>query len=184
MADRNIKKVSLDNRGLTLIELIITMAVSGIVVLIIIGFIDAGIKAYTKANGEVGMQMEAQTVLNQLEDLLLEASYIETVTIAYNKKACIIYNADSADMIIHDSGEEKLYYMDKVPFDQLEDLTGITYNDKENLMGIHVKSFHITREELKKQKNRLTLELSFTLDNRINQYNKQIVLRNQMKKPE
>ncbi|MGB4659534.1 MAG: prepilin-type N-terminal cleavage/methylation domain-containing protein, partial [Mobilitalea sp.] len=82
-----------DNRGLTLIELIIAMAISSIVIGMVIVIISAGSRNFNIAQNEVDIQMEAQTVVNQIEDTIIEASWIEEKSISADVKAYIIYTS-------------------------------------------------------------------------------------------
>jgi prepilin-type N-terminal cleavage/methylation domain-containing protein len=66
-----------DNRGFSLIELIITIAISVFVLGILASFLWQSSNYYRRSNEEVTLQMEAQTILNQLKDLIVEADCVE-----------------------------------------------------------------------------------------------------------
>lgn len=67
----------MDNKGFTLVELMISMAISVIVIASIAYFMNYSSKNYKSANDEVILQTEAQAILNQLNDLIIEASNVK-----------------------------------------------------------------------------------------------------------
>ena len=67
------KKQKSDQRGFTLIELIVTIMIMSIVMVAAAGFIIAAANSYRVANIELELQTEAQAAMNQLNDILIEA---------------------------------------------------------------------------------------------------------------
>lgn len=63
-----------DNRGFTLVELIITMAVMTIVAGAIGVLMMQGSKSYSSAKSELDLQMESQTLLAQLNTMIMESN--------------------------------------------------------------------------------------------------------------
>lgn len=62
-----------DQRGFTLVELIVAILIMSIVMLAAAGFIVSAANSYRVSNIEIELQMEAQTAVNQLNDILIEA---------------------------------------------------------------------------------------------------------------
>lgn len=65
-----------DNRGLTLVELMISIAISAIVLASLALFMSYTSRNYRRASEEVSLQMEAQTVLNQLDSMIMESTNV------------------------------------------------------------------------------------------------------------
>ena len=71
------KKQKSDQRGFTLIELIVTIMIMSIVMVAAAGFIITAANSYRVANIELELQTEAQAAMNQLKDILIEAKRYE-----------------------------------------------------------------------------------------------------------
>ena len=56
-----------DNRGVTLVELLISFAILGIVSAVIAGFITTSSNTYSTLTTEVNLQYESQMAMNQLQ---------------------------------------------------------------------------------------------------------------------
>ena len=69
-----INKIQNNNSGLSLIELIITVAMLAIVGSIIAAFVATSSKTYTRVSAEVDIQEEAQLTVNQIKDLVIDAN--------------------------------------------------------------------------------------------------------------
>ena len=61
------------NSGFTLVELVIVMAIMGILGLAVAGFIGTSTKQYKYASKDVDLQYEAQLTMNQIGDLIIDA---------------------------------------------------------------------------------------------------------------
>lgn len=63
-----------DNRGFTLVELIVSVAILAIVMLAAFGFMLAGIKSYTSIDTRITRQFKAQLAVNQVGDSLMNCN--------------------------------------------------------------------------------------------------------------
>lgn len=63
-----------DQRGFTIVELLIAIAILSIVVMSVCGFILVGSKSYASANSDINVQQEAQLSLNQMSDVLIDTT--------------------------------------------------------------------------------------------------------------
>lgn len=66
----------LNNDGMTLIEMLVAMLASLIVISAVGQFMSTGSSQYKNADDEVTLQMEAQTVINQISDMMLEGNNV------------------------------------------------------------------------------------------------------------
>ena len=62
-----------DHRGMSLVELVVSLLIASVVVIAIGGFLSVGTKSYLMTNTETQLQKESQIALNQIEDLMLVA---------------------------------------------------------------------------------------------------------------
>lgn len=96
------------NKGFSLVELLVAMAVLSIVMIEVFNVMSNSSKLYIKGSSEIGLQSEAQQVILQLEDLLVDCTGVvapdhelanaETFTISSNSVNYIInYVRDPAD---------------------------------------------------------------------------------------
>lgn len=87
-----------DNRGISLVELIVTMAIAVIVGGAILGFIMTSSNQYRNANAEVNLQYEAQLAMNQIGDLLMNATNGVTYTeVSADERNLYVYNRNTDD---------------------------------------------------------------------------------------
>lgn len=120
-----------DNRGLSLIEIMVAVAVMAIAGIAIAGFMVTGARSYTTTSSEINLQYEAQIAMNQIGDFLIDAT--EGVTyeadgavlvkddpaVDYAQKNLYIYSSRKdaagaityyADVITWKKADQKLYY--------------------------------------------------------------------------
>lgn len=71
-----------NQKGFTLVELIIAVAILAIVTLAVCGFIVVGSKSYTSANTDIMLQQEAQLALNQISDVIIDTTDSITYSIS------------------------------------------------------------------------------------------------------
>lgn len=169
------------NKGMTLLELVISMTISIIVVLMIISFISAAFRIFRKTNDQVNLQMEAQTSMNQLVNLIMEAKAVseETVIQPDTDIRYRINNLEGFYAVIWRVDYHKLYlYKMDEPMINLEDITFDTEQnfDQEYLMAEYVDDFSITSDA--DHSDLKTLSIHMTLGKEEYEISKQITLRN------
>ena len=135
---------SLGNKGITLIEIILTTAVSMTVILAITIFMTTGNKSYNEAKKSLNLQAEAQILMNQICDKILEANCIDDYN--FEKRECAFYQVNENTKQIEDmvvlwyDGESNLYSFKEKP------KTGEFKPDEKNLLARHVKTIDIKRD--------------------------------------
>jgi type II secretory pathway pseudopilin PulG len=142
-----------NNKGMTLLELIVSMAISIIVVLMIVSFINSSFRVFRGTNDLVQLQMEAQTSINQLVNLAMEAKAISNETVILADKD-IRYQIDRIDLagyhdyaVIWRMDYKKLYLVELAPpFNDLGDISfdSEEHFDREYLLAEYVEEFSIT----------------------------------------
>lgn len=73
------EKMKQDNRGLTLIELIIAITVTSIILGAIILFMQSAVRSYETATNTIDLQMESHVMMEQLGAWIMEGNRIEVV---------------------------------------------------------------------------------------------------------
>lgn len=136
--------ISKDNKGASLIELIIALAISSIIILMILFLINNASKSFRKTNNDVNLQIEAQTILNQLSNLAMEATDMEAyLDISYEKRFIFKYKDDEYYTIIH-----KDTYLYQVATDDPEQAKlPSLYNKEQHLLAEYVQDLNITPNE-------------------------------------
>ena len=86
------------NKGFTLIELLVTIAILSIVLTGVTTIMVTGSKSFTKGNADANMQSQAQLIVNQIEDMVIDTNggvdYIDNG----GSREFVLYNAfDAAD---------------------------------------------------------------------------------------
>lgn len=154
-------KAKRNNKGYTLVELLITLAIFGIIMLGIAMIMRTTSISYLNGSSEVAMQTEVQIVANQLEELLVDATtdFTGVYTDASGRKCCSVVSNGYQHWIVYDEAEQELLY-DVVA-------AGNGYSEEDlSLMAEYVSDFDITGwEELSASPsdecdNKVTIEIA------------------------
>lgn len=116
----------LNNRGLSLVELICAMAILSIIGTIVGGILVVSAKSYDTGINEAELQQEAQMVVNQINDLVIDTTATESVT--FDGTTLTIPEGTKTHYVKYDAAAKKLYYScdgGEIAGDQLM-ATGIT----------------------------------------------------------
>ena len=146
-------KTRKNNRGFTLVELMVSMVILGIIALAASAFMVAGTKTYSSLNYAVRLQYEAQLVMAQLQEYTVDC----TKGIAWDaaKKTLYIANEDSdpdtddavIHMFVHDAAEgaQNIVYkrIDCEHSTFVEQIDSTTSFAVDALMAEHVKSMNV-----------------------------------------
>lgn len=188
-----------NNKGLTLVELIITIAIVGIVSGSIVGFMVTGANGYTRTNSDVNLQYEVQLTMNQLQDMIIDAdkgityergSEITTETVLEDSlgsiteedikvKRIIIYNRSNAYKIEWNKEEQKLYYY-KYELTESGGVISLNPITGPILMADYVSGMGVNLTRLSAD-NIARIDLDFTLGTRNYSTYSNITLRNRVR---
>ena len=99
-----------DNRGLTLVELLCSIAILSVLAVAVGSVLVVSAKNYQRGTSEINLQQEAQLTANQIADLIIDTTAplqydADTDTLTVNK-AGVEYQ------VTYEAGEQKLYYSD------------------------------------------------------------------------
>lgn len=101
----------LDNKGLTLVELVCSMAILSVIGMVISSVLIVSADSYDRSNSEVKVQQEAQLVANQIDDLLIDA----TADVHFDpSNATLTIKQGSVTHTVVQEGDELYYEKDGV----------------------------------------------------------------------
>jgi type II secretory pathway component PulJ len=142
---------------MTLIELMIAISISAIIIVMIATFINAAAHSFRRVNEEVNLQMEAQTVVNQLTELMLEAKTVsrrgDTPTVE-DKRFVIEGAVNYAVIFIYE--EKKLYL---VPVTEGDNPETIGFTEEDNLLAEYIEEFSIDDLDAKHRVKNIVLHM-------------------------
>ncbi|SFR68420.1 PilW family protein [Anaeromicropila populeti] len=111
--------MKLNQKGFSIVELLIAMALTSIILTGIIYFVSTGSRTASMAENDVELQSEAQIIMTHITNIVLEGNYAEiipTVT-SHNDSMLRVYYFDTATktsirekFFIFKESEEKIYY--------------------------------------------------------------------------
>lgn len=164
-----------DNKGFSLIELIIAISISVFVLGIVASFLWQSTNYYRRSSEDISLQMEAQTILNQLKDLIVEAD-------------CVAFDNTVAPTVLRlQHGSELLYeisfnYTEKTLYfiKGIKEADGTISRTLPRLFGQYVEYFHVSDTS----DGDSSIMVSFTLQGEYTKYEVKeslVNLRNQIK---
>ncbi|PXV93319.1 prepilin-type N-terminal cleavage/methylation domain-containing protein [Lachnotalea glycerini] len=188
-----------NNKGLTLIELIVAIAIVGIVSVSIVSFMVMGANSYKKANSDINLQYEAQLTMNQLQDMVIDADKgityerkgeTETENVLDDSsgsiakediktKSIMIYNQNNAYKIEWNREEKKLYYY-KYMLVESGGVIALSQTAGPALMADYISGMQVNLNRLSTDRV-VRIDLDFTLGTKNYSTYSNITLRNQVK---
>lgn len=179
-----------NNGGFSLVELLIAMAILGVVSLVIYSFMNTGARFYQRTSADADIQSEAQLVANTISDLIVDCevniSYDKEVsngsaggTLSFSERVLEISNSDYQFLVFRE--DDNLFYLERRP-----DPSNLTqyeaYNvDNSQLLAQNVTEFEVdlTRVSGKGNgKNIVTFYMTYEKGGRSYSGNYQVNLRN------
>ncbi|NLP15564.1 MAG: hypothetical protein GX379_00780 [Clostridiales bacterium] len=163
--------ISRDNKGASLLELIIAMMIAAIILSMIFLFINSASKGFRKTNDNVNLQIEAQTIINQLSNLVMESSEMEIYEeIPEEKRYIFKYGMDEYYTVI--SRESLLYQVFTTDYEQAKTAP---YTKEEHLLAEYVQSLDITKTSGNRA---VDIDLRLSLGNDNERLTKKVKFRN------
>lgn len=95
-----------NEKGLTLIELLLSVAIFGLVMVSLFSFMTIISRQYSKANTEVNVQNEVQTLTNHLQNIITSAD----TNIGLSGDKLFMIDVSEFEVIEYDSANECIYY--------------------------------------------------------------------------
>lgn len=137
-----------NNKGFTLIEVLVALAVSSVVITIVIAFISQGSRFYKTQSNTINLQNELQETSNVITDTLQEATYL---SITSNSKNLEVYTGsykivEGKKLFINEKGSSRyilrdgsgIYIYDKADTQYITDKDKPGYRYSNNIEAITV----------------------------------------------
>lgn len=132
------------DKGMTLVELIIAFAISSVVILMVMTLLNTVLHGFTRTSDDVNLQMEAQTVLNQISNLAIQAVEIKPLededSDGEESRYLIDGYGETDHVIVYAQNDHKLYL---VTLSEGETAETTGYTVKENLLAEYVEGFEM-----------------------------------------
>lgn len=189
---RKINGRKLNNLGFTMVEILIAMAILGVVSLTIYSFMMTGSRFYQRSSADADIQSEAQLVANAISDLIIDCevniSYDEQISNSVNGSGGNVYaqgktleisNTNYQFLIFHDG--KRLFYLERRP-DPANPSVYEAYNiDNAELLAENITAFNVDLSRVSGQgkgKNIVTFTMTYESGGRSYSGNYQVNLRN------
>jgi prepilin-type N-terminal cleavage/methylation domain-containing protein len=142
------EKLGNDNRGLSLVELLVSVAILSVVLVMTFGFVIVSTNQYHKGNRDANLSNETQLLVARLEDLLLNAGYVTvdaSGSTTSDELSVYEYVSDTEYRFTHiypDSTSQKLYYQVSL-YKQQADGTWEWSDDPAEVVSDYVDGFTV-----------------------------------------
>ncbi len=147
-----------NNKGFTLVELLVTLGIAGIVITLIFNFLIINLKTFNQSSDEIALQEESQRIMNKIIEIGMESTKVK------------IDKQNGVEKIIFINKEEEKSYEEKFTLSE----NVLKYNGEQ--IGKNIKYITITpvsnekgikiKIGLEKNKAKLDLENQFLLRNK------------------
>ncbi|MFV0465091.1 MAG: PilW family protein [Lachnospiraceae bacterium] len=177
-----------NNKGISLIELIVAVSMVAIVGGALLSFIVTSTNMYKRQNSEISLQEEAQLAVNQVENLIINATngvrFLEVSDAGsglVTERTLYMYNKETGGNIVTKiswmTSTKQLLYS---TYQYTTDISGadiLTPIITDELMAEYVNSFSVDLSDLE-SRNLIKLSLDFLFDSRNYKTDKDIKIRN------
>lgn len=187
------KMKKMNNHGFSLVEILIAMAILGVVSLTIYSFMMQGSRFYGKQYADADIQSEAQLVANTIADLIVDCevniSYDNEISNSINPggssvvyaegKALEISNSDYQFVIFHNGSN--LFYLERRPSASDPSVYEAYNIDNAELLAENITAFDVDLSRVSgkgKGKNIVTFSMTYESTGRSYSGNYQVNLRN------
>ena len=169
MGYRGIKKTKKDNRGFTLVEVLVAVALVAVVGTAVFGFMTVGARTFSTTSSDVNLQSESQLAFNQMQDIIIDTaigidygylpdgsildaqdyrsytgSWVTSIPAgtACAAKKLVMYNIDRVYEITWVGDEERLYYTEYSAHDENGEVVRDSVVDGPALMAEYISDFN------------------------------------------
>jgi prepilin-type N-terminal cleavage/methylation domain-containing protein len=169
-----------NNRGFTLVELIVSVAILGVIAMAAAGFLVTGTRVYRSVNYSLRLQYESQLAMAQVEDYMLDCSDGAAWSVEDADGSGVLYLVDvesgvqTAHVFRYDAGEGCIYFGTQAASSSLDSQTAAA-----DLLAEHVQAMSVSFSGTDAgQADEAAVTLTFSRDNKTYTGTQTIALRN------
>lgn len=172
-----------NDRGYSLVELIVAIAIFAVVGIAVFGFMTYSSNNYRRTNTDIKLQYEQQLAVNQVRDLIVEST--SAIYFDESSKTLAIYSLGTSDAgnvvypvtkVAFDAAEKKLYFGKKT-FDTKDSISYAAITDTQ-LLAENVDSFEVDLSKVKRDK--VTFKITFLVQDKSQEVTEVVALRNRL----
>lgn len=183
-------KKAANNKGFSLIELIISIAILGVVAVAALGFMVSGTRGFSSVSSNVSLQYKSQLAMNYIQEYVIDCNtgicfddntlYVldaETVTDEETGDDVVVYTAHVFKYV---GSDKAIYYMKSIATPQATGEYSFTVSDPDPLTDLltdGVSSFSVAFSGTE-QVSEATVSIDFFIRNRTYSGTQTIALRN------
>ena len=163
-----------NNKGITLVELIITFTILAVVSLMIVRFVNASANTYGRVSADVGLQYESQLAMAQLREYVIDCNG----AIAFQNGTLYVLNRDDAGNLtahLFRYVQKELYYGKTAVND-----AGGYMDDAPDLLAKKVSAFSVTPQLTGEKATSVTIAVAFADAGKSYAAEETIALRNEV----
>ena len=188
---RSIKRLNINNKGFSLVELIIAIAILAVVSAIILTFMNTSSNIFRRTSADVDIQTEAQMVANSISDLVIDCERTvleEKVSLAgvpgvsdartYDKSnSFVVLNDENKYYIFYDDKADKIFYLESI-YNKSSKAWSPYVGSNAQLLAQNVTSFNYDLSELTTKKRLFLFNLDYTVGPKTFSGNYKVHMRN------
>lgn len=188
---RSIKRLNINNKGFSLVELIIAIAILAVVSGIILTFMNTSSNIFRRSSADVDIQTEAQMVANSISDLVIDCERTvreEKVSLAdvpgvtdartYDKSnSFVVLNDENKYYIFYDDKADKIFYLESI-YNTSTKAWSPYVGSNAQLLAQNVTSFNYDLSELTTKKRLFSFNLDYTVGPKTFSGNYKVHMRN------
>lgn len=172
-----------NNKGMTLIELVISMAIMAIVFSMIALLINTATQSFKRTNQKVNLQLEAQVSMNQISNLVMETTMYESDSPEGNTRYLLQTASNEYYAVYFAKAVKKIFLIQSDNIDGVngaKTINPMASKETQNqyLLAEYVESIDIT---VSADKKTVVIKIVFKIEKEEYTASKKVTLRNSIK---
>lgn len=188
------KKINVNNKGFSLVELIIAIAILTVVSGIILSFMNTSSNVFRRNSADVDIQTEAQMVANSISDVVIDCGTVKESSFSLSGMPGVtgsktydatnsfeVLNEYERYYIFHDDSTDKIFYVE-TKYDTTTKSWPPYNGSNAQLLAQNVTNFDYDLSKVNMKKRLFTFNLDYTVGPKTFSGNYKVHLRNSLHK--